>query len=111
MTIIITIGIAYCHLIFIADICSSNWLRSQEMQFKLFFIDTESRGEYRFRIKFITGKAETTIKYLEYINEIYDAGKGQNAGKWQKCSMYMPQIWIMLHITVKVKVNFSSYTA
>jgi hypothetical protein len=29
----------------------------------------------------IIEKAETTIKHLEYINEIYGAGKGQNAGK------------------------------
>jgi hypothetical protein len=51
------------------------------MQFKLIFIDIKSSGQYRFRITIITGKAETTIKYLEYINEIYDARKGQNVGK------------------------------
>jgi len=38
MTIIITIGIAYCHSIFIVDSCSTNWLRSQDMQFKLIYI-------------------------------------------------------------------------
>ena len=81
MTIIITIGIAYCHLNFIADICSTNWLRSQVMQFKLIFIDIKSSGQYRFRITIIRGKAETTIKYLEYINEIYDARKWQNVGE------------------------------
>jgi len=81
MIIIITIGIAYCHLIFIVDICGTNWLRSQEMQFKLIFIEIKSSGQYRFRITIIVGKAETTIKYLEYINEIRGAGKGQSAGK------------------------------
>jgi hypothetical protein len=61
MTIIITIGIAYCHLFFIVDSCSINWLRSQGMQFKLIFIDIKSSGQYRFRITIITGKTETTI--------------------------------------------------
>jgi len=81
MTIIITSGIAYCHLHFIVDICSNNWLRSQEMQFKLIFIDIKSSGQYRFRITTTIGKAEIKINYLEYTNEIYDAGKGQNVGK------------------------------
>jgi len=81
MIIIITIGIAYYYLIFILDICGTIWLRSQEIQFKLIFIDIKSSGGYRFRITIIIEKGETTLKYLEYINEICGAGKGQNAGK------------------------------
>jgi len=81
MVTIIAIGISYCHLIFIVGICSTNWLRSQEMHFKMIFTDIKSSGQYRSRITIIIGKEEITIKYLKYINEIYDAGKGQNAGK------------------------------
>jgi hypothetical protein len=51
------------------------------MQFKLIFIDIKSRGQYRFPITTITGKAETTVKYLEYINEIHDTRKRQDVGK------------------------------
>jgi len=51
------------------------------MQFKLIFIDIKSSGQYRFRITTTIGKAEIKINYLEYTNEIYDAGKGQNVGK------------------------------